>query len=161
MAVEITLDDLAAFAGEVPPGKARMLIDGAIATAMLEAPCLGNVSPDSPQALAAKMVLLAIIARWAAGGSSQGVQQQSVDVFSVQYAPFTGTFSDQDIRRLKAICGPTGGRAFAVDTAPGLVPGIAAPGRGEQTDVWADMGYPEWCDFLADLDPSCMEAASG
>ena len=119
MAVVIAPDDLRAFGLTVEAGRAELLIEGALATARLVAPCLAGVEPDSDEALAAKVVIIGAIARWASNGNPGGVSQQSAGPFSTSYAPFSGKLSAAEQAQLRNICNPNRGKAFALDTAPG------------------------------------------
>jgi len=118
MAVTITPDDVAALAPRLDPERVAAFIPGMLATAILAAPCLGKVAPDSDQAQAAKLIIVAAIARLVGAASNPpGVTQQTAGSFNASYSPIVGTFSDNELAKLKAICNP-GGRAFALDTIP-------------------------------------------
>lgn len=140
MAVTITPDDVAALAPGLDPARVAALIDGAMATAILAAPCLAEVDQDSPQAKAAKLIIVGAIARMAgnaSGAAASGVQQESAGPFAVRYGAVVGTFSDKELRSLKAICG--GGKAFALDTAPDWRPGPDRWHMSERKEIPADV----------------------
>jgi hypothetical protein len=119
--VQITVRDLTMMVPAIDAGKAEFLIDGALALAYLSAPCLKDVEPGSDAAKAARMIILAAIARWATTGNSRGIQQQAGGPYTVTYGAYSGKFSDSEVRQLRAICRAVsgGGGAFAIDTAPG------------------------------------------
>jgi len=126
MAVEITRDDLATFGIILTEDEAELLIRAALATARLSAPCLASVEPDSDVALAAKMVIIGAIARWATGGNNQGIESEGVGPFPVKYRTYSGKFSDSELAQLRSFCrsltGGDDGGAFAIDTAPCTYP---------------------------------------
>jgi tellurite resistance protein len=117
MAVKITPKQLRAFGLKLDEAKAELLIEGAVATAYLVAPCLEHVEPDSVKALAARAIIIGAIARWASG-NTEGVQNQSALGFSVAYTPASGKFSAAEKQELREICSPNRGKAFSIDTMP-------------------------------------------
>jgi len=118
MAVTITPDDVVALAPRLDPERVAAFIPGMLATAILAAPCLGKVEPDSDQAQAAKLIIVAAIARLVGAATNPpGVTQQTAGSFNASYSPVVGTFSDKEIRALRDICRGTG-RMGAIDTAP-------------------------------------------
>lgn len=83
MAVVITSDDVVALAPGVDPGVVDAIIPGAVATAILAAPCLAFVAPDSLEAQAAKLILVGAIVRLAgaAGVDDPGIAQEAAGPF--------------------------------------------------------------------------------
>lgn len=115
-------EDLAPFA-DIESAKAQAMIDDAVATATLVAPCLADQEAMSELQLAAtKAVLRGAILRWNDSGSGALVQQ-SAGPFSQTLDTRTsrrGMFWPSEIEQLQDICKGEdgGGGAFAIDTIP-------------------------------------------
>jgi len=113
--VAITPDDLAPFA-EIDPVKAAAMIEDAMATAALYAPCI--LSDAFVHAAAAKALIRGAILRWNEAGSGAFIQQQTgpfgatVDTRTSRRSMFTGAEID-DLRKL---CGSATSGAFHIDT---------------------------------------------
>ena len=121
MAVLLTTADLAPFA-TIDPAKAQAMIDDAIATATISAPCMGD--PDtltSTQLAAAKAVLRGAVLRWNEAGSG-AISTQAMGPFSMAVdtkQPRRQMFWPSEITDLQKICkGGSDGGIFSIDTAP-------------------------------------------
>lgn len=129
-AVDITLDDLTPFAPDIDPVKAAAMIEDAIATAAVVAPCI--LEDGFEKGAAAKAILRKAILRWNDSGTgsitqlSAGSFQQTLD----NRAPHKSLLWPSEVTRLQTLCGTArSGQAFTIDTTP---PG--AFGGGE--DGW-------------------------
>ena len=118
-AVHLTLDDLLPFAPGIDPGKAMVMIEDAIATAALIAPCI--VEDSFSNDAAAKAILRAAILRWNDAGSgavtqvSAGSFQQTID----NRSPRKSMFWPSEVTDLQKLCGISrSGKAYTVDTTP-------------------------------------------
>lgn len=118
-AVHLTPDDLAPFAPDIDPEKAQVMIEDAIATAAVIAPCI--LSEDFVHEAAAKAILRAAILRWNDSGSgavtqvSAGSFQQTID----NRNPRKSMFWPSEIVDLQKLCNISrSGKAFTVDTTP-------------------------------------------
>lgn len=115
-AVVIRLADLAPFA-DIPPAKAQQLIEDAMATAALHAPCI--LTDDFAHAAAAKAIIReAILRRHEAGTGARQTQQAgpfsaTVDTRSKRQ----GILTADEIGELKGLCSGSRGGAFSIDTA--------------------------------------------
>lgn len=117
----LTVDDLKPFATIAEP-KAKAMIEDAIGTAIIHAPCI--LAPDFPAAkrAAAKAILRGAVLRWNEAGTG-AVQSQS----SLSYSQTIDTrqprkvmFFPSEVDALRRLCRPdtdTGG-AFSIDTLP-------------------------------------------
>ncbi|MFC9769463.1 hypothetical protein, partial [Rhodococcus jostii] len=88
-AVEITFDDLSPFAPTLDEGKAQLMIDDAIATAAVVAPCI--LDEDFTQEAAAKAILRGAILRWHDAGNGAVVTQAA--------GPFSQALDTRQVRR--------------------------------------------------------------
>ncbi|MFC9769751.1 hypothetical protein [Rhodococcus jostii] len=120
-AVEITFDDLSPFAPTLVEGKAQLMIDDAIATAAVVAPCI--LDEDFTAGAAAKAIIRGALVRWAEAGSGAVVTQaagpfsQALDTRQVRRA----MFYPSEITDLQRLCRTIGrGRAFTIDTIPAV-----------------------------------------
>jgi len=123
-AVEITTDDLAAFA-EIDSAKAEAMIEDALAMAELVAPCI--LLEDFAYAGAAKAILRGAILRWHDSGSgvvssqTAGPFAQVVDTRQARRSMFWPSEIEQ-LQSLFRVSGKV--RAFEVDLCP---PGAGIP----------------------------------
>lgn len=109
--------DLAPFA-KIDAVKAAAMIEDAEATALLTAPCLADLEPDSPKLGAVKAILRAAILRWHDAGTG-AVQQVSAGPFqqSIQVQARRALFWPSEIEQLQSLCkSGEKGKAYAVDT---------------------------------------------
>jgi len=103
----LTPADLAPFA-KIEPAKAQAMIDDAIATAELHAPCLVDPQLDASKARAAKAILRGAILRWHEAGAGAavtkqaGIYGQTVDTRQ----PRKAMFYPSEIDQLKQLCRP-------------------------------------------------------
>lgn len=103
-AVHLTPDDLAPFAPDIDTEKAQVMIEDAIATAAVIAPCI--LSEDFVHEAAAKAILRAAILRWNDSGSgavtqvSAGSFQQTID----NRNPRKSMFWPSEIVDLQKLC---------------------------------------------------------
>lgn len=103
----LTPADLAPFA-KIDAVKAAAMIEDAIATAELHAPCLADPQLDAGKARAAKAILRGAILRWHEAGAGAavtkqaGIYGQTVDTRQ----PRKGMFYPSEIDQLKQLCRP-------------------------------------------------------
>lgn len=128
-AVALTPADLTPFAPDLNEDLAQLMIDDAVATAAVVAPCI--VTDEFAYPEAAKAILRGAILRWHESGT--GAMQSK----SMTAGPFaqTDTFDTRQVRRgmfwpseikdLRKLCNSAGRRAFSIDLAPDA--GIAPP----------------------------------
>jgi hypothetical protein len=118
-AVAFTIDDLTPFAC-IEPMKAQAMIDDAMATAALYAPCI--LEDTFVHAAAAKAIIRAAILRWNDVGSGAFTQEltgpfsATVDTRVARRGMFTGAELDD----LKKLCASAPSGAFHVDTVFGF-----------------------------------------
>lgn len=169
MAVELDAAEVLKLAPGLDPKVVEAFVPGVLSMAILAAPCLGDVAPDSLEANAAKLILCAAIARLAGaaqGVEDGGIQTESAGVFSVTYRPTVGTLSDNEERKLREICSPRNGKAFALDTTPitverdcpkwGYVPGYPQSNYdGGRTQPKGCGGHLPWCSTMTDMGCTC------
>ncbi|EOM77908.1 hypothetical protein Rrhod_0717 [Rhodococcus rhodnii LMG 5362] len=116
--MSITVDDLRVFAPGIDEAKAQAMIEDALGTAALLAPCLFEDEFEHPAA--AKAILRAAILRWDEAGTgavtqmSAGPFQRTVDTSS----PRRRLFWPSEIDDLTKMCRTSGSGAFTVDTVP-------------------------------------------
>ncbi|MFF1531487.1 hypothetical protein [Cellulomonas sp. NPDC058312] len=121
-AVTITVDDLRIFAPQIEEVKAEAMIEDAVATAAVVAPCI--LTDEFAHPGAAKAILRAAILRWNDAGSGAVVSQtagpfgQTVDTSN----PRRSLFWPSEIERLQKLCNADESKAFAVDTVPTVGP---------------------------------------
>lgn len=128
-AVTLTLSDLIPFAPEINEDVALLMIDDAVATATVVAPCIITEEFAYPEA--ARAILRGAVLRWHESGT--GAMQST----SVTAGPFaqSNTFDTRQIRKamfwpseikeLRKLCGSSGRKAFDIDLAPNA--GTAPP----------------------------------
>jgi len=125
IALEITAEEVQAIAPSVSLEQVIAVLPGVIAKAIIAAPKLADVEPDSNEAVAAKLTIAGAVARIVGAASrgpeTLGLNTQAAGPFSVGYQTVVGTLSDKELRELKNLF-PA--KAFALDTAP---PVIRAP----------------------------------
>lgn len=112
--------DLAPFA-TIDAAKAAAMIEDAESTAILIAPCVADLEEGSPKRGAVKAILRGAVLRWHDAGSG-ALQQVSAGPFqqSIQVQSRRSLFWPSEIEQLQSLCKDSGGgKAFAVDTAPG------------------------------------------
>ena len=120
MAAFLIVDDLLAFAPDIDQGKAAMMIEDAVALAVLAAPCIGVVPTTLPAAQqgALKAILRGAILRWNDSGSG-ALSAQTAGPFGQTLdtrQPRRGMFWPSEIAQLRDLCGGTSSGAFSVDT---------------------------------------------
>ncbi|MBM4496345.1 hypothetical protein MWT96_20280 [Prescottella equi] len=118
-AVTLTYTDLTAFASDIDPAKAEIMIEDALALAAEVAPCI--LDPGFTKAAAAKAIIRGAVLRWNDSGSgavtqvSAGSFQQTVDTRTARRSMFWPS----EITELQKLCGAArSGRAFSIDTTP-------------------------------------------
>lgn len=139
----LTPADLVHFA-TIAPAKAQEMIDDAIGTAFIHAPCLLDPSFPSEKRAAAKAILRGAVLRWNEAGSGAVVMQSSMS-----YAQTVDTrqqrrvmFFSSEIDALKQLCRPDGedrGAAFAIDIFPQAAPQLSAREAFER-----NLDAPNW-----------------
>lgn len=144
----ISSGDIAPFA-DIPSEKLALMIEDAVASAVLAAPCLGDeASLTDQQRAAAKAILRAAILRWNESGTG-AFQQQTAGQFSVTTdtrQQRRGMFWPSELEQLQKVCASAaaaGRGAFVIDTAPGA---MASHGTGCSIAFGAG-----WCSCGADL----------
>ncbi len=116
-AVSIEPADLAPFA-DIEPAKANALIDDAVATAAMIAPCI--LSDDFAHEAAAKAILRGAILRRNEQGSGALTQRQagpfgeSVDTRQ----SWRGWYTQVEVEQLRRLCSSDTAGAFSIDTVP-------------------------------------------
>ena len=120
----LDVNDLSAFASDIPAAKADLMIDDAESLALLVAPCLDPDLEDYDlsdlRQNAVKAVLRAAILRWNDAGTG-AFQQQTTGPFGVTMdtrQARRGMFWPSEIEQLQEICrfGVDDGGAFNIDT---------------------------------------------
>ena len=116
MAVEIEVADITPFAPSASEAVIQQLIDGTIARAARIAPCLKSDDLDEDSAVAAKDILIGVIARATEVGTgevttiSAGPASQTIDTTARR----TTRFRPDEIRELQSLCGISRGGAFTI-----------------------------------------------
>lgn len=122
----LIVDDIRAIDPDIPEAKAQALIDGAIAQAMLVAPCLAQEDDLTQLQIAQfKSVLTAVVLRWNDQGAAAVVtvsetagpytHQQTVDNTQAR----RGLFWPSELDLLQQICAGSGQRRSGThDTSP-------------------------------------------
>lgn len=121
----LTPADLQVFAPDLSDAKAQVMIDDAVALAVVHAPCLQDASFDKRDA--AKAILRGAILRWNDAGtgavqsesyaSGPYSMSQTVDTSQVRRSMFLKS----EIKELRRLCGSARREAFSVDLAPAPV----------------------------------------
>lgn len=104
----MTPADLAEFI-DLTEAKATAMIEDAVATAALDAPCI--LDPEFPHWRAARAIIRAAILRWADSGSG-ALSSQTAGPFGVTVDTRTvrkDIFTDAETARLKGMCAASGG----------------------------------------------------
>lgn len=118
-AVSLTPADLTPFADDIPEAKALAMIEDAVATAALVAPCI--LEDDFQYDKAAKAIIRGAILRWNDAGTG-AITQEAAGPFSVSVdtrQPRRTMFWPSEIQQLQELCKTSTPGAFSVDTAPG------------------------------------------
>lgn len=130
-AVQLDIDDLLPFAPGLDEAKATLMIEDALATAAMVAPCiLEDTFSREPQA---KAIIRGAILRWIDSGSGAIVSQaagpfsQTIDTSRVR----RGMYWPSEINDLQKLCrSSSGGRVFQIDTTPAVLPDDPQPFEG-------------------------------
>lgn len=120
-AVSLTDADLSPFAPDINATKAALMIEDAIATAAMVAPCIVDAELPQAQERAAKAIIRGALLRWHESGTGAIVSQAA--------GPFSTTIDTSKVRRsmfwpseitdLQRVCQQyKRGRAFTIDTTP-------------------------------------------
>jgi hypothetical protein len=126
-AVHLTIDDLTPFAPTIDEAKAEAMIEDALATAGMIAPCL--LEDTFTHTAAARAIIRGAVIRWHEAGSGAITSQavgpfsQTVDTSQVR----RGMYWPSEIKQLQDLCGKNQSRAFSIDTAPAWTPPTAHP----------------------------------
>lgn len=112
-------------ADRLDAGTLQTMVDGLNAKATRVAPCLDG--SDAGALAEARLILLGALGRWSKAGEGAVTQQgagpfqQTVDTRQAR----TGwQLWPSEIDELQALCGPTVGKAFEIDTTPADAPGV-------------------------------------
>lgn len=118
-AVTLTVDDLTPFAPDIDEHKAELMIEDALATAAVVAPCI--LDDDFEHSGAAKAILRKAVLRWNDAGTgvitqlSAGSFQQTTD----NRTEHKSLLWPSELTKLEQLCGLSRrGRAFTIDTTP-------------------------------------------
>ena len=132
--VTLDIDDLTPFAPDIDELKAELMIEDAIAAALIVAPCI--LDDDFQHEAAAKAILRRSILRWNDAGSgavtqlSAGSFQQTTD----NRNPHKSLLWPSEITQLQELCGLTRkGRAFTIDTTP---PNAGMPQHAPECSIY-------------------------
>lgn len=119
VAVKLEVSDLTAFAPNIDQAKAEAMIEDALATAAMVAPCIFD--EEFPHPGAAKAILRGAVLRWNDSGTgavtqvSGGPFQQTIDTRTARRSMFWPS----EIVDLQKLCGiQREGKAFTIDTTP-------------------------------------------
>ena len=119
VAVKLGVSDLTAFAPNIDEAKAEAMIEDALATAEMVAPCIFDEEFAHPGA--AKAILRGAVLRWNDSGTgavtqvSGGPFQQTIDTRTARRSMFWPS----EIVDLQKLCGiQREGKAFTIDTTP-------------------------------------------
>lgn len=139
-AVTLTLEDLDPFVPDFPAAKGQAMIDDALATARVIAPCIKDDAFDADKAAMAKAILRGAVLRWNEAGTG-AIQQQAAGPFSMAIdtrQQRRGMFWPSEIEQLQELCrdAADGGGAFTVDSDP---LGGYGPGFWSSTDTWTPL----------------------
>ncbi|QFG09963.1 head-tail adaptor [Mycobacterium phage Antsirabe] len=107
----------------VTDAKAQDMIDDALGTAFIHAPCIFAEDFPAAKRKAAKAIVRGAIVRWAEAGSGAVTTQSSMSYSQTvdTRTPRRVMFMPSEVDGLKRLCRPDGedrGAAFAIDTLP-------------------------------------------
>jgi hypothetical protein len=164
MPVTITYADIAPFAPDEDPAKVQLMIDDALVTALLHAPCLENLPTDSIKAKAAKAIIRGAVVRWieaGSGGVSSEQSSQSEGPFTRQGSTSfvtnvarTGMYWRSEIQQLKQLC--SGGKqAFRLSMVPRHSPTFAVNPVPRELPMFED----ELADVSGNDQTECTDCA--